>query len=167
MNIAIDLHGTADVYPLIFNRVFVDLKKQGHQICIISGSPEKKIYNELNKLKLDNGSVDAVFSIVNYLINYSDCDLKRTLSGWWASEDIWYSAKSKICEKYNIDYLIDNEIKYKKYFKDKSKFILFQGIYNNEDKIKKLFNLGLFNNCLDNINVQSVKDELKSEFKND
>jgi len=99
------------------------------EIYVISGPPKIDVLKELNQLRIYQGvHYTDVYTIVDFL---KEKDVEMWLdykNTWWASDENWWGAKAKICEKLNIDLMIDNTNKYKPYFDKKNiKFIIYTG----------------------------------------
>lgn len=127
MILGIDLHGVIDSDIESFKSMLECQPNIGDKLYIISGPPKVDIERELNEYGLYRDiHFDEVFSVVDFL---KETNVKMWLDKngrWWASEEDWWSSKAKICEKYNVDTMIDNEKKYQQYFKEKKiEFILY------------------------------------------
>lgn len=128
MIIGIDLHGVIDS-DIEWAKKILDSLMFDFGINIISGPPKADIEKELNKYGLYRDiHFDAVFSVVDFL---KEKDVKMWTDEkdtWWASDKDWWSSKAEICEKYNVDIMIDDKERYQQYFKDKkTKFLLYTG----------------------------------------
>lgn len=127
MKIGFDVHGVLSnkdqVCPLL-----EALKSKGFELCIISGAPVIEIIQELtNNYGYEDLSIfSEIYSIINFVkSNYPDIKVWNDKNGWWIdSEEIWWQSKSLMCERYNIDLLIDNELKYDQGYL-KGRFILY------------------------------------------
>jgi len=124
--IGIDVHGVIDKDSEFAKKHMKKFINIGVEIYIISGPPVYEIKQELFSMGIiENIHYNKVLSIVDHLRSKNVemwLDHKNT---WWADESYWWRSKSEICEKMNIDIMIDNTETYKPYFKDiKTKFVL-------------------------------------------
>jgi len=132
MILGIDLHGVIDSNLASFKSMLEGFKTDiiyKIKIYIISGPPKADIEKELNEYGLYKGlHFDKVFSILDFL-KEKGVKMWTDVNGqWWASEEDWWSSKAEICEKYNVDIMIDDKERYQKYFKSKkTKFLLYKG----------------------------------------
>lgn len=126
MIIGIDLHGVIDS-DIEWSKKVLDSLMFDFGINIISGPPKADIEKELNKYGLYQGlHFDKVFSIVDFLKEKGVEMWTDEKERWWASEEDWWSSKAEICEKHDVDIMIDDKEKYQQYFKDKkTKFLLY------------------------------------------
>jgi len=125
MKIAFDVHGTIKENPEIFKPLMKTLVESGSEICVISGPPIKDIYDELKKLEYMAGIHFAwVYSVVDYLKQYTDVVMTTDKKGhWWCSEKDWWDSKGMMCHKFDIDIIIDNDLRYEKTMPSFTKFI--------------------------------------------
>lgn len=128
--IGIDLHGVIDndvewskeILEALHLKTFIT-------VHIISGPSTEEIKTELDKLSFEQGlHYESISSVVDYL-KHKDVDMwldkKNT---WWADDEDWWGAKAAICDKLNIDIMIDDREGYQKYFKKiRTKFMLYAG----------------------------------------
>lgn len=124
MKIGFDLHGVLDTYPTKFKSIIRLLQKTNVYCVVVSGPPEEKINESLEKLGFDPDDFFGVYSVVDYL--YSDgVDFDETdPENLWCDDNIWWDSKARICQHYDIDYLIDDSLKYEPAFKlTESEFI--------------------------------------------
>lgn len=152
MNIGIDIHGViqnCEVYEILSQ-----LKDQFPEInyYIISGAPVNELISELSdiytesQLKLFSG----YYSIIQHLWdNYYEGTIFKNSKGWWYQhivdqDDIgditWWTIKSEIAEKYNIQYVIDDNIRYKQGFLNDSNFILYTPDIDLKSSIRNMIN---------------------------
>jgi len=127
MIIGIDLHGVIDS-DIEWSKKVLDSLMFDFGINIISGPPKIDTEKELNDYGLyKDVHFDAVFSIVDFLKEKSGVNMWTDDKGrWWASDEEWWSSKAEICEKHNVDIMIDDKERYRQYFKDKkTKFLLY------------------------------------------
>jgi len=128
--IGIDLHGVIDndvewfkeILETIHLRTFIT-------VHIISGPSTEEIKAELDKLGFKKGiHYEGISSVVDYL-KYAEVKMwKDHKDTWWANDDDWWGAKAAICEKLDIDIMIDDKDGYKEAFsKIKTKFVLYTG----------------------------------------
>jgi len=128
--IGIDLHGVIDSDVGMFKELLETLYMSTFiTIHIISGPPVKDVQDELDKLGLKIGKhYHYIASVVDYLKTKDTrmwLDHKDT---WWADDKDWWGAKAAICEKLDIDIMIDDQEGYKKSFEEiKTHFLLYTG----------------------------------------
>lgn len=125
MKIAFDVHGTIKENPEIFKPFMKTLVESGSEVCIISGPPTKDIYDELEKLGYQVGiHFEWVYSVVDYLQDCTNVKMTQDEKGhWWCSEEEWWHSKSMICREFDIDIIIDNDLRYEKTMPSFTKFI--------------------------------------------
>ena len=124
MKIGLDLHGVLDTYPKTFKAIIRLLEKTGNTFVIVSGPPVDKIEEEIERLGFDLFDFYGVYSVVDFLYNdgveFDETDPENL----WCDDNIWWDSKARICQANDIDYLIDDSIKYEPAFRlIKSKFI--------------------------------------------
>lgn len=124
MIIGIDLHGVIDSDIENFKSL---LEIFWYKIYIISGPSKTELEEELNKYRLYQGLHFAkIFSVVDFLKEKGVRMWTDDKGRWWASEEDWWSSKAEICEKHNVDIMLDDKEKYGHYFKNKkTKFLLY------------------------------------------
>jgi len=126
MVLGIDLHGVIDDNIHYFKSMLESTIRY-QDIYIISGPPKIDIKRELDKHSLYQGlHFDRVFSVVDFLKGKNVKMWTDERGRWWASDEDWWSSKAEICEKYDVDVMIDDKKRYQQYFKDKkTKFLLY------------------------------------------
>lgn len=158
--IAIDLHGTYDQMPALFERYFFLLPKT--DIYIFSGSPaadtNQYLASRINEIT-DPNIINTmkrvqILSIVDYCFEQglpmeeriSERSGRKT---WYfkGDEEIWWAMKAIICQKHGINWLIDDKEEYRNFINsNRSKmphFTLFKGADGGvptEEEFKKMFN---------------------------
>jgi len=128
MILGIDLHGVID-HDIKYFKSMLKNTMPFQKIYIISGPPKADIEEELSRHGLYLGlHFNKVLSIVDFL-KERGIKMWTDINGqWWASEEDWWSSKAEICEKHNVDIMIDDKEKYRQYFKSKkTKFLLYKG----------------------------------------
>jgi len=118
MRIGLDVHGVIDKYPHVFAPLTQVLKRQGHEIIIITG---RELCTELFD-KLDTMGVvyNDVFSITSYHkkigthVTYKDDDVTQPL----IAPPKWDRTKADFCKEAGVDIHFDDSIVYGKYFGD-------------------------------------------------
>jgi len=122
--IGIDFHGTIDKYTHKFSVIMETLIKNGNTVYVISGPVERKIIEKLTKLGFKRKvHYTDVISIVDFLLMKKESlTLKDT--GWWTDDETWWSSKARICSEFDINVLVDNDERYRKYFPSYRDFIL-------------------------------------------
>jgi len=124
--ICIDMHGVIDSDPTYFKDLMYELTNMGIDIYVLSGPPAEEITKKLSLFDINPLShFNKVLSIVDYLRSIGEKMWLDNKDTWWADEVSWWSAKANICEKMDIDVMIDNTNKYEPYFRHiKARFIL-------------------------------------------
>lgn len=127
MRIGIDLHGVLDKNVALMRALLVALTGTGKvQIMIITGPPYHEALHELDELGYQMGTdYHGLVSVVDFLRNTGEVDMRQDQDGhWWCDDKDWWSSKAKICDKYKLDIMIDNEKRYQQYFTNWCRFIL-------------------------------------------
>lgn len=126
MILGIDFHGVIDS-DIEYFRLMSEKTISFQKIYVISGPPKADLEKELNKHGLYRGiHFNKIFSIVDFLKEKGVKMWADENGRWWADEEDWWSSKAEICEKHNIDIMIDDKERYQRYFKDKkTKFLLY------------------------------------------
>lgn len=118
LKIGIDLHGVIDHNPSFFSALTNMLKGRA-EIHIISGGTTTELNRELKAFEI---YYDEIFSIPDYLI-FSNVDYTYDSKGNFRVDDyIWDSAKGIYCSKNNINIMIDDTLRYKKYMPENTYF---------------------------------------------
>ena len=121
MNISVDLHGTINRYPDKFRKLMEDWKGNGHQVTVMTGPPKDEAEDELMILGFVRGKhYDHVISITEYLRDFLKVKIKKNEDGLYTDPLNWWPAKGDLCNRFNIDILIDDTQEYGR-FLDKSK----------------------------------------------
>jgi hypothetical protein len=113
MKIAIDIHGVLDQAPHVVGCLMKFMRREGHEVYILSGPPMEQIGRELGEMGIKKGEhYDHVFSIVDYLKN-SGVEMRQDDKGdWWCEDDDWWSSKGSFCKEAGIDVVFDDSRKY-------------------------------------------------------
>ena len=136
MRIGIDLHGVIDDDPgwfcgflSAFMAEFGKWRERKFTVCIISGPPKKDIKAELEKHGFRYGlEFDEIYSVVDHLKEKGVEMWQDGRGRWWTYDEEWWKAKAEICEKHDVDVLIDDKEEWKTHFKNiKTKFLLYGG----------------------------------------
>lgn len=124
MIIMCDIHGCLDnpKFRDKFSYLFDDLCLGKNKIIICSGSPEKKMFRELEKLGF-LGNIHEIISIHDYLISKGYTFEYDDNGNPWIEDDIWWRSKAWIAEEYSVDIVIDDRIEYAKYMNPKVLFL--------------------------------------------
>jgi hypothetical protein len=115
MNIGLDYHGVIDAYPKFFSEFSKILKKNGHDLIIITGSSLKSnLRQELAALDI---TYSNIFSLTDFHISEGTLIEKIDENGnpWFNSLN-WNKTKADYCKKEKIDIHIDDTEDYLKYF---------------------------------------------------
>jgi len=131
MKYAFDFHGVIQKYPKLFKPMMADLLEGGNLVSILSGPPKDQILWELEQAGFERGvHFNHVLSIVDWLHfqkDYKDAkfDLTHDDKGrWWTDDDTWWSSKSKICNEFGIDIMVDDKLEYSEYIIDERPMFL-------------------------------------------
>jgi hypothetical protein len=128
-SIGIDLHGVLDKYPEILKPLLMGLTACGVRIVVVTGPPTLDAVEELEKLGYIHtytklGHYHRVKSIIHFLEVENARMWQDDKGRWWTDEETWWSAKAKICEREELQIMIDNEERYQQYFVGDCKFVL-------------------------------------------
>ena len=116
LKIAFDLHGVLDKYPAYLKPMLRMFWKMDIEVCVVSGPPEDKIYEELSKAGYDSFDFTDVYSVVDFLMD-NGVDFNMTdPDNPWCDDNMWWDSKARICRDYDIDLLIDDSEKYRPAF---------------------------------------------------
>ena len=122
MKIAFDVHGVIDTYPKIIYPMIRLLRKMENEICIVSGPEIFIIKEDLEKMKffemgleLDKWTLN-IYSVVGFLKESGVKTWKDDKGNVWADDQSWWDSKAKICQKNEIDFMIDDSEKYESAF---------------------------------------------------
>jgi hypothetical protein len=126
LKIGVDLHGVIDTNPELFKALAQGLIQTGNEIYIVSGPPMAHVEYELYQLGIEEDiHWTDLSTIVDYLHSTNTKIWQNEKGQWWASDEDWWSAKSKIAAMFDLDIMIDNMARYQPYFKGmKTRFIL-------------------------------------------
>lgn len=140
MKIGIDIHGVLSDVKFM-KPIIHKLKAKGHELYVVSGAP---VIDQMIELKTvyhyDLSIFSGFYSIVEYL--YSS----KKVSNWWKDEkdrwwfepsSVWWDSKAQICEKYNIDILFDDELRYRRRYL-LHRLQLYSKIYSTESTFDRL-----------------------------
>jgi hypothetical protein len=117
MKLGIDIHGVIDERPEFFKAMMVAMRKDGHQIHILSGPPMPEILADLEKLGIQAGvHYTHVFSIVDHH-KALGTPMSQDARGWHMDRYLWDQTKGDYCLKYHIDMHIDDSDVYPYHFK--------------------------------------------------
>jgi len=113
--LGIDIHGVIDARPDMFSELSHEIKKNGHEIHILTGS---KITKEIiDVLKRYDIVYDNIFSILDYHEEAKVEDVwQDSRNNWWLDNDVWNKTKGDYCIDNHIDFHIDDTVIYEKYF---------------------------------------------------
>lgn len=155
VKVAIDLHGTYDTDPELFNKIMFDTRNSNADFVIFSGSPVDDIREQFTALfaKHELSLDKTVVHSMDYLSVVDECrkfgypmiqkEVKSRSTGemrlnWYLDgpDELWWPMKSVLCTLHNIDILIDDKSEYGNYFGNghKTKFIKYErGKYTDKD----------------------------------
>jgi hypothetical protein len=114
MRLGLDIHGVIDTAPKFFSLITKLLVDNGHEVFVITGSHiSESLINELNGYGIQYGK----------LLSVSDYNVENGVSvsydengNPWFTDEIWNKTKGVLCEKYDIDFHIDDSNVYGDYF---------------------------------------------------
>jgi len=128
MKIALDIHGVLDTrIDCILKLLTKNIHKD--EFYVLSGAPVIDQMIELRKLGYDLNLFSDFYSIVEHLFKQNEAKYSVDNLGRWnfTPENYWWKAKAEICQKYKIDILIDNDLRYKQgYLSSDDKFMHFK-----------------------------------------
>jgi len=117
MIVGFDFHGVSQKYPEVFKPLMQLLRSVGAEVWIVSGPPMKQMLTEITQAGYFAGvHFDNIISVVDYLKSQGVNMWKNENDSWEADASEWWQSKSKICNLYGIDLLIDDSPKYAEYF---------------------------------------------------
>lgn len=113
MKIAIDMHGVIDAVPEFFRELTESFWNNGNDIHILTGATLKdgKIENQLNSLGI---YYTKLFSIVDYHESIGT-EIIYEENGPWMDGTLWDEAKGNYCKHHQIDFIIDDTLRYSKF----------------------------------------------------
>ena len=122
MKIGLDIHGTIDKDPKLFEFLSKYFVNNGHEVHIITGSMktpeiEKKLKEEYKI------TYTHFFSVSDYLISQGKQVSFSSPDNPWFDNDEWVKAKGEYCKRENILIHLDDNEEYKKYFPKNTRFI--------------------------------------------
>jgi hypothetical protein len=120
--LGLDWHGVVDKYPKLFSLLSNLVFGTGNKVYIVTGhknTPELRAGLERLGIKYNE-----ILSVIDYHEKIGSrvwYDEKNTP---WIDGELWNRAKAELCEKYDIDMLIDDSEIYGRYFTGKTKYLL-------------------------------------------
>ena len=124
MKVAFDVHGTLDRSPqmiIIWMKMF---RESGHDICIISGPPILEIRKHLNEIHGEFfKDFIQIYSVVDWIKDQGIAMDQNENGSWYCNDAHWWRSKAVMCQEFDIDMIIDNEIRYKKHFPGNISFV--------------------------------------------
>lgn len=124
MKVAFDVHGTLDRSPQMVVVMMKMFEVSGHEVFIISGPPEKEIYEELVKINLDYfHNFKNILSVVDFA-KLEGVPMDQHPNGSWYCDDFyWWRSKGLMCKKVCIDLIFDNDLRYAKHMPKTTNFV--------------------------------------------
>lgn len=112
LKIGIDYHGVINKNFSYFSKFCSEAKHRGHKIFIITGGPQPKIRQQLKHHEI---SYDFIFAISDY---YQALGLihQDSVGRLVVPEHLWNVAKGEFCRQNGINFHIDDNVKYGKWF---------------------------------------------------
>ena len=134
MSIFIDgMEGARRVIIDLFKR-YLEALGETREVWIVSGPPRLEVMEELGLLGYRRGvHYKEIASVVDFLKNEEVHMWQDDKKTWWASSEDWWGAKAKICEKYNINVMVDDQERYGPYFTGATRFLLWHK--KNQEKL--------------------------------
>jgi hypothetical protein len=115
MRLGLDIHGVIDTAPKFFSLITKLLVDNGHEVFVITGS---HITNDIiNEIKGFDIRYHKLLSISDYNKENGESVSYDNNGNPWFNDDTWNKTKSILCEKYGIDFHIDDSKIYGEYFK--------------------------------------------------
>lgn len=144
MKIGLDLHGIINTHPSFFSALTQSLKKDNHEIHILTGShlKENKIEEELKNYGI---AYTHIFSIADFHRENKTADMWYDTNGEpWISDLDWDKTKADYCEKNKIDFCIDDTARYANHFNTPFGYMAIQMHKDKPNKYLKMV-INLFN----------------------
>lgn len=133
LKLGLDIHGVIDRQPELFSYITHNLKKNNHEIHILTGSHiTDDIINELNSY---NVVWDKLFSISDYHKESGTKMWYDENGNPWIDNKDWDVTKGIYCKENNIDLCLDDTERYGKYFETK---FLHINLRNTKSPIKTI-----------------------------
>lgn len=115
MKYMIDVHGFIDTYPKKVLSLLQNLVETQNEVIICSGG---KLVDVKKTLKLNNfikgQHYHEIISLTDYILEFFppseiEFDVNENV---WIDDLEWWKLKGKMCEKYSIDVIIDDNEEY-------------------------------------------------------
>ncbi len=110
--IGIDFHGVIDAQPELFAEFCRGIRREGIEVHIISGGPEKDVARCLAEHHIEYDGLWAIY-------DYYDAQGQVTRfddGSFQVPTELWNRAKAEYCAREKIDFHIDDSPVYGKYF---------------------------------------------------
>jgi hypothetical protein len=115
VRIGLDLHGVSDAFPDFFaelSRLFIEA---GHEVYVITGPPvNDRTIAEVERCGLKYTRILSIIDHHNEIGTSYRIDEK---GHYWIGDEDWNRTKSILCERYAIDFHMDDSPHYGQYFK--------------------------------------------------
>lgn len=132
IKLGLDLHGVIDAAPKFFSSLSEQIRKNGHQVYIITGREDtSELHDELKECGMEgvyHKNYDGILSITSYQkaqgtpVCYMDDDPTQPMM----DPKIWNPTKAMLCATASIDIMIDDSTLYEPYFRDiKTQYIIY------------------------------------------
>lgn len=114
LKIGLDIHGVIDRFPDMFAAISKMFMDGGHEVYVITGAAiTDSLVKQLNQYGV---KYTKLVSIHDYRRNQG-VDISYDENGRpWMDDKTWDSTKGIVCRLNGIDLMIDDTLKYKKYF---------------------------------------------------
>jgi hypothetical protein len=114
MRLGLDIHGVIDTAPIFFSLITKLLLDNGHEVFVITGSHiTDDIINEIRGYGIH---YNKLLSVSDYNVENGVSVKYDENSNPWFDDMVWNKTKGVLCEKYNIDFHIDDSGDYGEYF---------------------------------------------------
>jgi len=121
MKVGLDIHGVIDLYPHLFARLSKAMRREGHEIHIITGQEWDKVERKVRDAGVQ---YDEHFSIVDHLKKAGTKMWEDDKGTWWIDDNIWFGSKGLYIQANKIDIHFDDNYEYAEYCPDSCTFVL-------------------------------------------
>jgi len=115
MKLGLDIHGVINVNTRFFSLLANQALARGHEVHIITGSMLNSA--KVEELRSFGMEWSHLFSIADYHRHLGTSMTFTDPNNPWIEETLWDKTKAKYCEEENIDFHIDDTLRYGEYFK--------------------------------------------------
>jgi hypothetical protein len=142
LKIGLDFHGVLEeCKDDEYVKSLLKILNTYHIVYVVSGPPSEQLMKELTEAGYEIGiHYQAAISVVDW-IKSNKIYMYQKDGNWWTTDGKWFSSKADICKHYCIDFMIDDMIKYRNAFEDKSKFVHYTDRKDFINFVKKLIKI--------------------------